>query len=159
MRRHNSRFWGVFHDPANAKPWTARVVFKGKRAELGRFERETDAAMAVDAFTLANNIQRKLNLPSKGAAKPATPFGRWKLKGTMSVLVRQPGTIRCTTAARLLSRTPDTVRRMKQDGRLRDPGQGFVYEEDVAALVALVKTANSAAGMSNPVTLAATSRP
>lgn len=132
MVRHiNSRFHGVFHEPLCALPWAARVVYKDRRTEVGRFAREVDAARAVDAFIVERGLQRKLNF----AQPSSVSIGRQRRVDPTAVLSpsRPAGGVRCTTAARMLRCSASTVYKMKRAGVLRDLGGGFVLEADVLA--------------------------
>lgn len=133
MVRHiNSRYHGVFHEPPHPFPWAARVVYKNKRTEIGRFAREADAARAVDDFIVKRGLQRKLNF----ARPTVSSMGRPKLAAPSMSLPRPAGGVRCTTAARMLRCSVSTVYKLRRSGVLSDLGGGFVLEADVLARLA-----------------------
>jgi hypothetical protein len=58
-----SRFVGVSWNKRN-KRWQVQVRDKGKQKHIGYYDDETAAARALDAYVIANKINKNLNFPS-----------------------------------------------------------------------------------------------
>lgn len=140
-KRINSRYHGVFHEPDQPLAWMARIVYRGRREVIGRFASEIDAARAVDDFVRARGIQHKPNIQVRSTRiKMLFDPRRTRKSEGMSMLVREPGSMRCTTAARILGCTYGQIASLKRRGMLRVAGYGRVYAAEVELLKAQTQT-------------------
>ena len=71
----SSVYQGVYWEKSRHK-WIANRTDNGKRKHIGQFDNELDAARAVDAYTVRNDLDRELNFPADRATAAAFAGGK-----------------------------------------------------------------------------------